>query len=497
MAGARQSIHGEWSSRWVFILAAVGAAAGLGNLWRFPYMVYENGGGAFLFAYVLILLGFGIPLVIMEVAFGQRAQTEIVQAYHNTAGRFGRFVGWLVLSIVALVIGYYAAIIAWGVDFLMASPTLAWGRDAQSFFHNEILNLSSDITVWGGFSWPVVLGLAVAYLAAYFSIFKGLKSVGAVVKWTVPLPFLFLLILFVNSLFLPGSSEGFAYFLVPDWTLLGSADLWKDALSQAFFSMNIGFGLTILYASFNSQRQSVVQSGLMIAAGDAVVSLMAGLAMFGTLGWMAVSQGVNVASVVESGPTLAFVTFPTALALLPFGAQLFSVFFFLAILTLAIDSLFAMIETVSATCRRQFPRLSRWPLPTWTALLCSVFFAWSLVFAGGNGLYRLDILDHFLFGHLFYLTIVLQLIIIGWFLPVEKLRIFINHVSDFVLPKAFDYLVRFIAPAIFIWVYVSSLPQELAGNYEGYPTDQILWWGIFPLTLAIGISFILALDKEK
>lgn len=486
-----------WSSRWVFILAAVGAAAGLGNLWRFPYMVYENGGGAFLFAYLLILLGFGIPLVIMEVAFGQRAQTEIVQAYKNTAGRFGAFVGWLVLSIVALVIGYYAVVIAWGVDFLMASPTLAWGNDAQSFFHDRILGLTDSVSTWGGFSWPVVLGLVVAYLAAYFSIFKGLKSVGAVVKWTVPLPFLFLLILFINSLFLPGSGEGFAYFLVPDWSMLGNVALWKDALSQAFFSMNIGFGLTILYASFNPQRQSVVQSGLLIALGDALVSLMAGLAMFGTLGWMAVNQGVAISSVVQSGPTLAFVTFPTALALLPFGAKLFSVLFFLAILTLAIDSLFAMIETVSASLRRQFPALSRWRLPTWTAFLCGMFFLWSLVFAGGNGLYRLDILDHFLFGHLFYATIVLQLFIIGWMLPVEKLRIYINHISDFELPKAFDYLIRFIAPAVFIWVYVSALPKELADNYEGYPTDQILWWGIFPIALVVGISYLLATDKSK
>lgn len=486
-----------WSSRWVFILAAVGAAAGLGNLWRFPYMVYENGGGAFLFAYLLILLVFGIPLVIMEVAFGQRSQTEIVQAYDNTAGRFGRFVGWLVLSIVALVIGYYAVIIAWGVDFLMASPTLAWGNNAQTFFHERILNLSSGPEVWGGFSWPVILGLMVAYVAAYFSIFKGLKSVGSVVKWTVPLPFIFLFILFVNSLFLPGSAEGFAYFLVPDWSALGNVSLWKDALSQAFFSMNIGFGLTILYASFNPQRQSVVQSGLLIAFGDALVSLVAGLAMFGTLGWMAVDQGVAISSVVESGPTLAFVTFPTALALLPFGAKLFSILFFLSILTLAIDSLFAMIETVSATLRRQFTWPNRFTLKTWTALLCTGFFVWSLVFAGGNGLYRLDILDHFLFGHLFYATIVLQMIIIGWLLPVEKLRIYINHISDFTMPKAFNYLIRFIAPGVFIWVYVSALPSELEANYEGYPTDQILWWGIFPLLLCIGVCFILTTKEDK
>ena len=486
-----------WSSRWIFILAAVGAAAGLGNLWRFPYMVYENGGGAFLFAYLLILLGFGIPLVIMEVAFGQKAQTEVVQAFKNTAGTFGRFVGWLTIGVVTLIAGYYAAVIAWGVDFLMASTTLAWGNDAQSFFHNQILNLTDSPEMWGGFSWPVVFAMILVYAAVYLSISKGLKSVGAVVRWTVPLPFLFLLILLVNTLFLPGSSEGFSYFLVPDWSQLASSTLWKNALTQAFFSMNVGLGLTILYASYNPQRQPVVQSGLLIALGDAIVSLVAGLAIFGTLGWMAVNQNMNLESIVQSGPTLAFVTIPTALALLPFGAKLFSALFFVSILTLAIDSLFAMIELVSSALRRQFQSLARLHLSTFTLYLCMAFFIWSLCFAGGNGLYRLDILDHFVFGHLFYFSILLQLIVIGWWLPVAKLRIFINHVSGFIMPVGFDYLIKYIAPAVFMWIYISALPAELNQSYGDYATDQILWWGILPPLLVLGFSFILATDNKN
>ncbi len=485
-----------WSSKWVFILAAIGAAAGLGNLWRFPYMVYENGGGAFLFAYLVILFAFGLPLVIMEVAFGQRAQTEVVQAFSHTAGRFGRFVGWLVISVLTLVAGYYAAIIAWGMDFLLASPTLAWGNDATSFFHERILNLSDKPEVFGGFSWPVILGLILTYTLVYFCIFKGLKSVGAVVKWSVPLPFVLLFILFINSLFLPGAETGFAYFLVPDWSQLSNVTLWKNAITQAFFSMNIGMGLTILYASFNAQRQKVIQSGVLIAFGDALVSLVAGLAMFGTLGWMAKENSQLISEVVTSGPTLAFVTFPTALALLPIGAKIFALIFFISILTLAIDSLFAMIETISEAVRRQFSHLQNIPREKWTAFLCMIFFFWSLCFAGGNGLYHLDILDHFVFGHLFYWTILLQLIVIGWLLPIERLRIFIAHVSDIDLGILFDYLVKFLAPAVFLILYWQTLPKELAENYEGYSNEMIMWWGWFPMTVMIGVSWILS-DKKS
>ncbi len=486
-----------WSSRWVFILAAIGAAAGLGNLWRFPYMVYENGGGAFLFAYLLILFCFGLPLVIMEVAFGQRAQTEIVQAYNNVAGRIGRFVGWLVICIIALVIGYYATIVAWGVDFFMASPTLAWGNDAQGFFNERILNLSADVDTWGGFSRPVILGLIMTYLGVYFSIYKGIKSVGAVVKWTVPLPFVLLFILFLNSLSLEGAMTGFAYFLVPDWSQLAELTLWKEALSQAFFSMNIGLALTIMYASFNPQRQSIMQSGILIALGDALVSIMAGLAIFGTLGWMAHSQSMNIESVVTAGPTLAFVTFPTALSLLPFGAKLFAMMFFLAILMLAIDSLFAMVECVSVTLRRQFPVLTKYSRERWTQMLCVVCFLWSLCFAGGNGLYRLDILDHYLFAHLFYLGIWLQLLIIGWMLPIEKLRLYINHVSKSEIPEVFNTLVKYIAPTVFMLLYFSTFREEIALDYEGYSKKALLWWGLFPMCLAVGISWILSSEETK
>ena len=482
-----------WSSKWVFILAAIGAAAGLGNLWRFPYMVYENGGGAFLFAYLLVLFGMGIPLVIMEVAFGQKSQTEIIEAYSNIAGKFGRFVGWLVLTIIIALSGYYAAIIAWGFDFLVASPGLAWGADAQTYFHEQVLNLTSGPEVWGGFSKPVLLGLLATYLGVYFSIFKGLKSVGAVVKWTVPLPFLLLFILFLNTMTLDGAAQGFAYFLIPEWSKLGSLELWKNAVSQAFFSMNIGLVLTIMYASFNKKREKVVQSGLLIALGDTAVSLVAGFAMFGTLGWMAQNQGVAITEVIESGPTLAFVTFPTALAQLPFSPGFFATIFFLSILTLAIDSMFALLEAVSVTLKNQFKVFQKIKNEIWIGGLCVLFFCWSLAFAGGNGLYRLDILDHYLFGHLFYWGLIAQIILMGWFAPVAEIRKYINQVSDFKIGFCFDWLIKYIAPAIFIFLYFSTLPKELKGNYEGYADGPLFWWGTFPVLLCLVFSIGMAL----
>lgn len=486
-----------WSSKWVFILAAIGAAAGLGNLWRFPYMVYENGGGAFLFAYLLILLAMGIPLVIMEVALGQRSKSDVVETFAKIGKGFGRFIGWLIVMVVITLVGYYGAIIAWGFDFLIQSPSLGWGNDAQQFFHKNILQLTEGPETWGGFSKPVIYGLLATYIAVYFSIFKGLKSLGNVVKWTVPLPFILLFILLLNTLTLDGAKQGFAYFLIPDWSQLGNLDLWKDAVSQAFFSMNIGLGATIMYASYNKSKERIVQSGLLVALGDSLVSLVAGFAMFGTLGWMAHSQGVAIADVVQSGPTLAFVTFPTALAQLPFSPGFFATIFFLSILTLAIDSMFALVELVVSNIKGQFKKLKKVSQSNMTAVICLLLFLWSLAFAGGNGLYRLDITDHYLFAHVFYWGLIGQTLLIGWCLPIEKLREYINSTSTFKMGFYFDWLIKYVAPLIFIYLYASSLPGELNKNYGDYADSAIFWWGIIPSFICVLGALILSFHKAQ
>lgn len=484
-----------WSSRWVFILAAIGAAAGLGNLWRFPYMVYENGGAAFLLAYLLILFAFGIPLVILEVAFGQRQKTDFVSSLGAVAGYFGRVIGWITLLIVVALAGYYAAIIGWGFNFLMASPSLGWGSDAEGFFFGQILQLAESPASYWPVSVPVLLGVLATYVAVYFSIFKGLKSVGSVVKWTVTLPFILLVLLLVNTLFLPGAMSGLGYFLVPTWSELLQVELWKNALSQAFFSMNIGLCLTVVYASFNHARTGIVSSGFLIAIGDALVSLVAGLAMFGTLGWMAQSQGVALTEVITSGPTLAFVTFPTALSQLPFWPEFFAVVFFLAILTLAIDSMFALLEAVGYTLRGFWRWFGDLKTEISTLYLCAFFALWSLAFCGANGLYRLDVLDHFLFSHLFYLALLGQVIVIGWFLPVAELRRMVNAQGGFQLGAWFDVLVRWVAPLVYIGLYLAALPGELAGTYEGYDLSFIWAWGIVPMLLIVVLSLWLGLKS--
>jgi len=484
-----------WSSKIIFILAAIGAAAGLGNLWKFPYLTYDNGGAAFVVAYLICLFFFAKPLMMAEIAVAQKFQEEIVGTGGKIAGKFGKFIGWVPVMLLIALAGYYAAIIGWGFDFFAASPNIGWGDDAQSFFHNDILRLTESAEIIGGLSPKLVLGIIATYLAVYFSIFKGLDSVSKVVKWTVPLPIVFLIILFLNSTTLPGAIEGFKYFLVPDWSNFWTPKLWKDAISMSFFSTNVGILLGYAYSTYNKKSFDIVNSAWWISIGDLIVSMTAGLAMFGTLGYMAQSTGTPINEIVTSGPTLAFVTLPTALAALPFAKGLFAVLFFGAILTLAVDSMFAVMETIAMTARNQFKRLRNVPQHKLVGGLCIAFFGWSLMFATGNGLYRLDVIDHFFFGHAFYIGITLQVILFSWLFGADKIRKIINETSKYKLGTWFNLIIKWIAPALFIYLYVVSLPKELNEAYGGYSADFLFRWGWLPLIVSLVLSVLFSLRK--
>jgi len=487
-----------WRSKWLFILAAIGAAAGLGNLWRFPYMVYENGGSVFMIAYIVCLFILVVPLVIMEVAFGQTERKEIVSALGSKAGWFGRFVGWMLILLLFAVLGYYTTVVAWGVDYLYHSPNLNWGSNAEVFFFENILQFTDDPFVFGKFSVPIVLGLLVSYVAVYFSIFKGIKSISKVIQFTVPLPFILLLVLLINSFTLPGSNEGFRYLLVPEWSKLLEISLWKNAVSQSFMSANVGMVMTFMYASFNPKKTNIAQSAFLIAMGNAAVSFLAAFAIFGTLGYTAKNLGVPITEVVASGPTLAFIAFPNALATLPFGNGFFAVIFFLTVFTLAIDTVFAVTEAVLVSVRSEFSKLQKtFSRETLLFFLCAALFGTSLLYAGGNGLLRLDVMDHALWAHLLYWTVIPEILLIGWFAPVEKLRKSINAVSRIKIGKWFNLVVKFVAPAFLLALYVSSLPSELAENYGDYPTEFLRNWMWAPLIGIVVVSALLALRSSR
>ncbi|KXS45670.1 Na+-dependent transporter, SNF family [Candidatus Frackibacter sp. WG12] len=340
----------QWGNRAAFVLAAIGSAAGLGNAWRFPYTAYANGGGAFLIPYFVALFTAGIPLIILEYGLGHKTQQGAPGAFKKIKETW-EGLGWWAVLISFVIMSYYGAIMAWIWKYLAGSFSVAWKSGVADYFYKEVLHLSSGPAELGGFSTPVLIGTVVTWALIYFILRNGVTGVGKVVMLTVPLPVILLVVLAVRAVTLPGAIEGLTYYLQPDFSVLTDPQVWLAAYGQVFFSLSLGFGIMIAYASYLPEDSDITNNALITTFANCGISFLAGFGIFGTLGYMAQAKGVAVAEVVDAGVGLAFVTYPEAISLLPGGpvAQtIFALVFFLILLTLGIDSAFSITESVIA-----------------------------------------------------------------------------------------------------------------------------------------------------
>ena len=348
---AEPVVHREtWNTRAAFILAAIGSAVGLGNLWGFPYKLYSHGGGAFLIPYFVAMAIMGIPLLIMEFSLGHWAQKGPPDAFSAVAGKY-RFVGWWLVTLAFIIITYYTIILGYCVIFFVESVAGMFGSDlpwaggkaaAETHFFKELLDYRPGYAL-KGIRLPLLGGMIVSWILIYLCLFRGVKWVSRVVLVTVPLPWIMLVILTIRGLTLPGAETGLQFYLEPHWSKLLEVDTWRWAFGQVFFSMSLGFAVMLSYASFLHRKSDLNNNALIIGLGDLATSFVAGIAVFSTLGAMAAVDNCAVENVVAKGPGLAFVTFPYALSKLPAGASFFSMIFFIALLTLGIDSAFSIV----------------------------------------------------------------------------------------------------------------------------------------------------------
>lgn len=478
--------QGQWPSKTIFILAAIGSAAGLGNLWRFPFLAYENGGAAFIVALIIANLVVGIPLLIGELGLGQKTGKAAPDAFASLKEHF-KYIGWFGVGIMALILAYYMAVMAWAFNYLVASLTQAWGADSQAYFFESFLQLSSGPGEIGGIVPMILLGFIVSWVLVYLIVRKGVHSVSKVVKWTATLPFVILALLVLRVLTLDGIGVGLSAYLVPEWGMLLSTDIWMAAFSQVFFSLSIALGMMVAYASFNKQSTEIVKSAYIIAGGNFLVSFLSGIAVFGTLGYMATAQGVAIAEVVTGGPGLIFVVIPQAISLMPF-ATIFGVLFFITVVLLAIDSAFSIFEGVATAIKNRLPAGSEEKITLWTL---AVIFIAGLPFVTQAGLYYLDILDHFVVSYGIVIIGILEALVLGWTAPGRAVKEYINQRSAWKLGWLWDAAIKFIIPIFLTILLVINLVGEFTTPYEGYPVWALFWIGVFPVVAAFIASVIL------
>lgn len=502
----------RWSGRTAFVMAAIGSAVGLGNVWRFPVTCYKYGGGAFFIPYFVALLTAGVPLMILEYGIGQMMQGSAPRAL-GKVNKHTEWVGWFALLVGLVISIYYAVIMAYSVEYLVYAckgfftggrmpwsiPTDLSGTHESNFFAEAIRHHSSKSGLMWQPVWPVIGGLLVTWTAVYLILCRGVRRVGKVVMLTVPLPVVILGILAARGLTLPGSSAGIIYYLTPNFEALRDPATWLAAYGQIFFSLTLGFGVMIAYASYMPKNSDITNNAFITCFANCATSFFAGFVVFSVLGFLAFQQGeADVSKVIAGGPGLVFVTYPTAVSQMgQFGRlwpPIVGVLFFVMLLFLGIDSLFSLIEGITTGLRDRHPRLSRNFL---TALLCGFSLVTGTIFFGCRaGINWLDIFDHWANDYGLVSVGLLQCIIVGYFFSTDKLRDYINQVSEIKLWGWWELCIRVITPVILGYlIFTNFLAEITQGNLygtSGTDFDRYLW--IAPVTFLglAGIAFALA-----
>ena len=703
----------RWSSRGAFIMAAVGSAVGLGNVWRFPFVAYKSGGGAFFIPYLVALLTAGIPVMMLEYALGTRFQAGAPRALGEIHKGF-RWVGWLAVLVALSITFYYVAIMGYSWRYMVASVDRDWeqptsnqtvfkvsyitvdteadkltlereivdhrsgigsrkvpkdsanflisevvvegereafvrerlslwgltadmalsaedvvdyarqyyegkryetrfddvkprvfvgsydavdrldgalfdfyagilegiraGRDPEAelripeeqkirvitldenmkLFRDEIalggfeagkwfrqgaknhmidaaieeLSLPSteiarlDVEAISGLSvraadlvselvaaddmgeplppevkgtlatllgqyredntgeifsidWTLVLWCLLTWVIIFLIIFKGVGVVGKVVMITVPLPVICIGILIVHGLTLPGAGQGINFLLTPDWDRILDPSVWFAAYGQIFFSLSLGFGILIAYASYLPKGSDVSNNAFMTSFANCATSFYGSFAVFSVLGYLAGALNAPPDTVVSSGPGLVFVTYPVALT--EMGGVMGSVvgvLFFLSLLSLGIDSAFSIAEAVVTGVKDYIPRLSK---GTITAILCTVGFLITAVpYCMKSGLMWLDINDNWMANYGLVLVGLLECVAVSYFFNVETVRGWINETSEIKVQVWWDMFIKVITPLILVYLFVSQIISNLESTYEGYDTvltHAVNFWG--------------------
>ncbi|XP_050756840.1 sodium- and chloride-dependent glycine transporter 1 isoform X2 [Gymnogyps californianus] len=515
--------RGNWGNQIEFVLTSVGYAVGLGNVWRFPYLCYRNGGGAFMFPYFIMLVFCGIPLFFMELSFGQFASQGCLGVWRVSPMFKGVGYGMMVVSTYIGI--YYNVVICIAFYYFFVSMTrvLPWTycsntwntpdcvgvldgnlssraalnitrllnttqkrtSPSEEYWRRYVLDLSDDIGNLGEVRLPLLGCLGVSWVVVFLCLIKGVKSSGKVVYFTATFPYVVLTILFVRGITLEGALTGIMYYLTPQWDKILDAKVWGDAASQIFYSLGCAWGGLITMASYNKFHNNCYRDSIIISITNCATSVYAGFVIFSILGFMANHLGVDVSKVADHGPGLAFVAYPEALTLLPIS-PLWSILFFFMLILLGLGTQFCLLETLVTAIVDEVG--NEWIIRRKTFVTLGVAVAGFLLgvpLTTQAGIYWLLLMDNYAASF--------SLVVISCIMCVAIMYIYGHHnyfkdiemMLGFPPPLFFQICWRFISPAIIFFILVFTVIQYRPISYNDY---------VYP-TWAISIGFLMALSS--
>ncbi|XP_063026754.1 sodium- and chloride-dependent neutral and basic amino acid transporter B(0+) [Melospiza melodia melodia] len=528
--------RGNWANKAEYLLSMVGYAVGLGNVWRFPYLAYQNGGGAFLIPYTVMLALAGLPLFFMECSIGQFASQGPISVWRMLPLFQGVGITMVILSTFVTI--YYNVIIAYALYYLFASfqkvlpwsDCFSWSDDlcsktkivndcnttyngniiranysyltannltcingtitykpvqfpTEQYWNKVALQRSSGLDETGRVVWYLALCLLLAWIIVAGALYKGIKSSGKVVYFTALFPYVILFVLLVRGATLEGALDGVQFYIgrESNITKLMEAEVWKDAATQIFFSLSTAWGGLVALSSYNKFHNNCYSDAILVCVINCATSVFAGFAIFSILGHMAFVSQRPVSEVVDSGFELAFVAYPEALSQLPVS-PLWSFMFFFMLVLLGLDSQFASIETITTSIHDINPSMMKKLRGPITVGVCAVLFLFGLVCVTQAGIYWVNLIDHFCAGWGLLITASLEIIGVAYIYGGKR---FIQDIEMMIGKKTNSFWLWwkicwfFITPVLLIAVLIWSLTTFSNPTYGSvkYPAwGNILGW---------------------
>ncbi|MCL1997056.1 MAG: sodium-dependent transporter [Defluviitaleaceae bacterium] len=477
-----------WSNRFTFVLAAVGSAVGLGNIWRYPATVFDNGGGAFFIPYFIAFFTAGLPILILEFTVGSKWRGAGPLAYARINKKW-EFLGWMGTMVAGMIVFFYVVILAWAVNFLIFSiQGMAWGPDPGGFFFGEFLGATGNPIVLGAINWPVVASLVVLWGGTWLVSSRDLKS--GLERFNVillPLMFIFMVGLMIWATTLPGATAGLNALFTPDFAVLATPGVWIAAYGQIFFSLSVCMGIMITYGSYLKKNSEITNTAMTIGFADIGIAMVAATAVFSILGYMATQQGVAVDDVATGGAGLVFTVFPVAFNLMGAVGPWFATFFFLVLLIAGMTSFVSLIEAFSQPFVEKF-NVERKKMFTIT---CIIGFFASLLYATGAGVHLLTIVNYVID---YFLTIggFLQVICVIWlFKKAPEIQAFVNKNAYIKITNWWLIPIKYIFPVVVAAITATWVVDFIGGGAAAHSTEVlIIVHGGTALTMILGMAIL-------
>ncbi|UJR20616.1 hypothetical protein I4U23_023741 [Adineta vaga] len=533
-----------WTSKVEFLLSVIGYVVDLGNVWRFPYMCYENGGGAFLVPYMIFLFLVGIPMLYLELFLGQFYRCGNIALWHRITPSM-KGIGIASFLIVTAVTLFYTTIIAHAVFYLFSSfqKVMPWSLCSHTWntpfcsermhpnqtLHQEIsvsnetsiddrkvssaeeyyniymlgIDRSQGLTDLGYVKIDLFLCLIAIFIVMYMCIYRGVKSTGKAVYVTATLPYVVLIILLIQGVNLKGSSYGIAYFLKPTFKKLKDMKVWYSAANQIFFTLGPGLSVLTTYGSYNVATNNCYYDALISVIANFAASFLAGFVVFSGLGHMSYRLDKSITTVVGEGASISFIAYPEILATFKYPT-FFSIIFFLMVINLGLDSDFGGLEAMYSALSDEFPLLQRRRKSGMFIMCCLLVLAClPTVTYGGN--FVVQFLDRFSTGPALMFVVMMEAVAASWVYGIDNLVIDMKNNIGFAPNYFFRFAWKILCPVIVLSLMVLSFTYSDRFEYGTYvyPSWSIIcgWCMntafILPIPIFIIYEFIRNSDPKK